>query len=246
MNKFTRFDIHEIIPKKESVLRNMGVPKGKNVSNKADGLISMAMDIFSDESRPVGIHSEILKNEFESTFEGQGKNAKDTPLQHVIPHSNRLALFALTMGKDVCEKIGVLFNDNNFALGSILDAVASLSADKAVSTYERNFSNELLKRQNNQSDNTVISYSPGYCGWHISGQKKLFQYLHPEKIGISLNDNYLMNPLKSVTGLLVSGKDKIHIFKANYPFCRSCKDASCQGRMKRIINLRKGNERKSD
>ncbi|MHC4266624.1 MAG: vitamin B12 dependent-methionine synthase activation domain-containing protein, partial [Planctomycetota bacterium] len=80
----------------------------------------------------------------------------------------------------------------------------------------------------------ILSYSPGYCGWDISGQKKLFEYLHPGKIGISLNNTYLMTPLKSVSGVLVAGKNEIHQFRPNYPFCKSCKTHSCLLRMKAL------------
>jgi hypothetical protein len=80
----------------------------------------------------------------------------------------------------------------------------------------------------------VLGYSPGYCGWHISGQKKLFASLKPRKIGISLNEGFLMTPLKSVSGVLVGGKREIHLFTPNYSFCKSCKTHSCLPRMKEL------------
>ena len=57
----------------------------------------------------------------------------------------------------------------------------------------------------------VLRYSPGYCGWHVSGQINLFNTLTPEKIGITLGESCLMNPLKSVSGVLVAGPPNIHI-----------------------------------
>jgi hypothetical protein len=87
-----------------------------------------------------------------------------------------------------------------------------------------------------QEETTVVlGYSPGYCGWHISGQKKLFAYLHPERIGITLNNSYLMTPLKSVTGVLVAGPPEIHRFKPDFPFCRHCRTYSCLERFKHLV-----------
>ena len=121
----------------------------------------------------------------------------------------------------------------------MLDAVASSAAEKAVEVCETFFFNDLSKRQNTTHEPFVLSYSPGYCGWHVSGQKKLFRYLKPEKIGISLNDSCLMTPLKSVTGLLVAGKKEIHLFdEGSYSYCSLCKDRTCAERMKKILTGR--------
>ncbi|MCK4655215.1 MAG: hypothetical protein KAU01_12305, partial [Candidatus Cloacimonetes bacterium] len=156
---------------------------------------------------------------------GEGTNSAETPVKRIFPKADGLALFALTMGKKVSEKIETLFKENDFALGSMLDNIASLAADKAVKKLETIFSDHF-------PNTYALSYSPGYCGWHISGQKKLFEYLHPEKIGITLNDSFLMIPLKSVSGVLISGKREIHKFENNFSFCSLCKTKSCIERIK--------------
>ncbi|MFQ6112651.1 MAG: vitamin B12 dependent-methionine synthase activation domain-containing protein, partial [bacterium] len=174
-------------------------------------------------------------NDFQTVLRGEGQNAEDTPIAHIFPQADHLALFALTMGSDVSLKIEELFKNNDFALGSMLDSVASLAADKAVEVCETTFSENLRERHPDSSDNHVLSYSPGYCGWHISGQKRLFQFLQPERIGISLNNSFLMIPLKSVTGVLIAGKKEIHFFETNFPFCSDCKTHSCRLRMISLV-----------
>jgi len=115
--------------------------------------------------------------------------------------------------------------------------VTSLAAENATEAYEEHFACNNSKEENTSREYAVLSYSPGYCGWHLSGQEKLFQFLHPERIGISLNDSYLMTPLKSITGVLVGGKKEIHIFKSNYPFCSYCKDRSCAERITKLKSI---------
>lgn len=238
MSRTMQFNLIDIMPEQEAVLRNQGIPQDvypAERENRIRTLLERAMEAFTAGAQPVGISSELSIKECQIILNGEGKNEKDIPVEHVFPRADNLALFALTMGSEVSEKIGELFKDNEFALGSMLDAVASLAADKAVEVYEEYFFDELSKRDITATDTRVLSYSPGYCGWHISGQKKLFQYLEPEKIGISLNDSFLMIPLKSVTGLLVAGKREIHIFDEGvYDFCNSCKDRTCQERMRRL------------
>jgi hypothetical protein len=233
-NQTVQFKILDIMPDRKAILKNQGIPQDLNIQSKIHTLITKAIEIFTTSAKPVGMISELSTGEFETIFTGQGKNEADNPLKHIFPLADNLALFALTIGSNISTKIEELFKDNDFALGYVLDTVASLAADRAVEVFEMYFFNNLSERCLTAPDTRVLSYSPGYCGWHISGQKNLFKHLQPETIGISLNDSHLMNPLKSVTGVLVAGKKEVHLFKSNYPFCRSCKTYSCHERMKRI------------
>jgi hypothetical protein len=228
-----RINLSDIIPQREAVLRSQGFPANSNVEEIIQELLVKVMELFTANTQPAGILSEVSITDFKEIFRGEGENAPEVPLQHIFPRADRLALFALTMGSKVSARIKECFKKNDFALGSMLDSVASLAAENAVEVYEENFY-KLTKKKNTARENYVLSYSPGYCGWHISSQKNIFEYLHPERIGISLNDSYLMSPIKSVTGVLVDGKKEIHIFEANFPFCSSCKHHSCKQRMKKL------------
>lgn len=229
--------IEDIVPSKDEVLLQQGVPEGKQVPHVINNLADKAVDIFSGCATPVGIMEEISANEFEQVLHGEGQNAEDVLVGRIYPNTEFLAMFALTMGTSVSEKIEELFKVNDFALASLLDAAASIAADKAVSAVEEYYQDMLSKREISASNNFVLSYSPGYCGWNISGQKKLFRYLNPEIIGIFLNNSFLMSPIKSVTALLVAGVKEIHIFENSLSYCRSCKDRTCIERMKKITDV---------
>jgi len=46
-------------------------------------------------------------------------------------------------------------------------------------------------------------FSPGYRGWHVHEQRKLFLLLKPEdKIGVTLTEGDLMIPEKSTSGIM--------------------------------------------
>ncbi|MFB0517115.1 MAG: vitamin B12 dependent-methionine synthase activation domain-containing protein, partial [Candidatus Neomarinimicrobiota bacterium] len=201
------------MPAEEAVLHNQGIPRGATIPRSIQTLMGQAMESFSTTAEPAGMLAELSRGEFESIFRGEGKNEAENPIAQIFPRADHLALFALTLGAKVSTTIEGLFSDSQFALGSMLDTVASLAADLAVEVCEAAYFADLSHRALVTNDCRVLSYSPGYCGWHISGQKKLFQFLRPEKIGISLNNSFLMSPLKSVTGVLIAGKKEIHIFK---------------------------------
>jgi hypothetical protein len=190
--------------------------------------------MFTTLANPVSIVAKVGMEEFEDIYLGEGNNEKDNVLMHVYPRAENLELFALTIGEEVSTKIELLFHENEYPLGYMLDLIASIAADNAAVIMEK-INLEKLRIENLVNEHThVLGYSPGYCGWHISGQKKLFAHLNPGKIGISLNANYLMTPLKSVSGVLVAGNKEIHLFKPSYTFCKSCKTHSCLQRMKEL------------
>ncbi len=227
-NKFYLSGFKDIEPEKDIVFKEIGYFSNKNIPEKIQNLYEKSIKIFRENSNPVGIYSEISKKEFVKVFSGERNNAGKTPIEQIYPKADYLTLFAVTLGKKVSEKIQELFQKNDFALGHFLDCIASLAADKAVRKLEK------LATENTEIHREKIitlAYSPGYCGWHISGQKKLFEYLHPEKIGITLNDSFLMIPLKSVSGVLISGKREIHKFENNFIFCSLCKTKGCLERM---------------
>ena len=236
MTPVVQLNRSDILPGREAVLRFQGMAEGATVQGQVAALLTEALDIFNKTCEPMGIIEELSTNEFREIFRGEGENNRDTPLDHIFPQADALALFALTVGGEVSRRIEDLFAENDFALGSMLDAVASLSADKAVEVCEASFLHDLVQRGLARPDHRALSYSPGYCGWHLTGQKKLFQYLQPEKIGITLNDSCLMTPLKSVTGVLAAGRKDIHLFETNYTFCRDCRTYSCRQRMKKLMD----------
>ncbi|MCX6843389.1 MAG: hypothetical protein NTX53_14035 [candidate division WOR-3 bacterium] len=83
-----------------------------------------------------------------------------------------------------------------------------------------------------------LRYSPGYCGWDITGQRQLFQALRPEEIGITLRESCLMEPLKSISGVLVAARPEVHRFDNTYPFCSACTTQTCRSRIAAVEESR--------
>lgn len=227
---------HQISPAKQEVFKLQGIKQGVKHSPVIDSLHKSALVIFHNQAEPKSIISELSISEFSEIYQGEGMNEKQTPVEQIYPKALRLALFAFTLGKMISEEISLLFKKKEFALGSMLDAVASAGTDKAAQFYENEYRKIILSENKAGSVIKVLLYSPGYCGWHISGQKKLFSYLHPETIGITLKDSFLMNPLKSISGVLIAGHKEIHNFEDSYSFCAVCQTHSCRQRMKQFQN----------
>ena len=235
MQQVIKFTIDEIHPERERVLNQIGVPPKAEISEKVESTLQKSLELFDQLAQPVGKLKEISVDEFKNIFAGEGNNEDDAVLGQIYDKANKLTMFALTLGEGLSAKIENLFSENEFPLASMLDAAASVAADNAVTKIENDF-NGFTGDDVVPDDSVVLGYSPGYCGWNISGQKKFFEYMNPGEIGITLNDSFLMTPVKSVTGVMVEGEKEIHIFENKFKYCRACKDKTCRERIKNLLN----------
>ncbi len=220
-----------IRPQREEILENLGIPSGQELSSNVEELITEALELFSRTCRPRALYAPVTVSEFGAIYHGEGLNDQKTPLGDMYEKAREIVLFALTIGKEITEKIGELFLDDNLALAGVLDATASAGAETAADRVEAHFWDRVMtaKKKNNTSD--IYRFAPGYCGWHITGQKKLFRFLGPEKIGITLLPSYMMSPLKSLSGAIIV-TDKNSVFGNAYEVCKQCVTHWCRTRKK--------------
>ena len=223
------FPLSRLEPGAESVYAALGLKPGARPSPRSGELLLRALDSFRRLAEPRCLVLPQTEEEFAAVFHGQGRNETRNPLQRVYPRAARLHLFAFTLGEAISAEIERLFA-GDFALGAVLDAVASLAADNAGRVAEEWAGSPATASGGSRGANVAFLYSPGYCGWHISGQEALFTALRPEVIGIRLNASFLMTPLKSISGVLVAGPPAIHRVESSYPFCALCKSPACRER----------------
>jgi hypothetical protein len=104
----------------------------------------------------------------------------------------------------------------------MLDGVASEAADSLSAAAGAALLTSLRGSGALLRPTGVLPYSPGYCGWDITGQRALFAALSPDDIGVTLTESCLMQPLKSVSGVLVVGTREIHEFRPEFACCPAC------------------------
>lgn len=223
------FSIAEAMPTRDDVLERMGIASPSDLSARTGALLESAADDFARLAEPRGLAEDVSAGEFAVIYAGEGLNSQDTPLPQIWPRADSLALFAATLGEPVSARIAELFAADDMAGGFVLDAVASVAADLLTDRLAGRYRERLPAEAA-----AVLGYSPGYCGWHISGQRALFARLGPHEIGISLNDSCLMRPLKSVSGVLVAGAAAIHRFRPEFSCCAECATRQCVGRMRSV------------
>ncbi len=235
MSGIAHFPRSTATPDRHTVLRAQGIPDEASVPERVAALVDDGFEIYSSAVDATGIRAEISIEEFDAVYRGEGRNASRTPLEGVFPGAHRLALFAVTVGEAVCSEIRRLFDTGDPALGYTLDTIASAGAEGLADAMARDYQDTVSQSNPNASDVRVLPYSPGYCGWHVSGQAKLFRFLQPGRIGISLNASALMEPLKSVSGVLVASDREIHDFDIEFEFCAHCAGQECRERIQSVL-----------
>lgn len=224
----------EVVPTEEAVLRALGGPSHRPAGASVKRLLGDAVDEYRAEVVPRGMFACLEPHAFAEVYEGEGDNAKPSPLEEIFPKAELLALFAVTVGAPLSDRIASLFEDDQIALGATLDAVASEGTELAGSYLERLVLEHARSEGKADAASRILSYSPGYCGWNITGQRALFASLGPEAIGISLSESCLMEPLKSISGVMAVGPAQIHEFENDYSFCEECRTTECRDRIRAL------------
>ncbi len=234
MKRVIEIPVPEVVPTEAAVLRALGTPRGRAAGTRVERLLGEALDVFRAEAEPRGIVAEVGVAEFADIYEGEGDNETPSPLSDIFPLADGLALFAVTVGAPLSHRIAALFDAGDPALGAALDAAASEATERTGACLERAVLEDARGEGKTGADTRILSYSPGYCGWNLTGQRRLFAALGPEEIGIRLTENYLMEPLKSVSGVAVMGPAEIHEFTDDYGFCSDCRTRDCRLRIRAL------------
>ncbi|MFH1844938.1 MAG: vitamin B12 dependent-methionine synthase activation domain-containing protein, partial [bacterium] len=208
--------VDEMVPAPAELLQGQGMPADVTPDPRITALRDEALVVFRELATPKGLWQTIDRESFATLYVGEGENASETPVAEIFPRATDLALFVVTLGPAISDRISALFAANEFPLAAMLDAAASAGAEHTADVVERH--HRRWRQAENQaavgpaSGKSWLRYSPGYCGWHVSGQRALFAALQPETIGITLRPSCLMEPLKSISGVIIGGPAASHLF----------------------------------
>lgn len=113
------------------------------------------------------------------------------------------AIFAATIGAQFDRRAKETFTQDDPLKGYILDIIGSEMAEGTADWLE----NKIKTAAQLQGKQCSNRYSPGYCGWDVGEQHKLFSFLPENFCGIRLTDSALMTPHKSLSGIIGIGKE---------------------------------------
>jgi hypothetical protein len=133
--------------------------------------------------------------------------------------SEKIAFFLMTAGKGIETWSRKMIRDGDPLSGYIIDMLGSETVESAVDMMQE----DLEMKMENQGYHITNRYSPGYCGWLVQEQQKLFSLFPESFCDISLSRTSLMIPIKSVSGIIGIGRD---VRKMAYS-CKICDMENC-------------------
>lgn len=143
----------------------------------------------------------------------------DKKMVSQLSNSAGAVVFICTAGSAIGEMSQKLMADGELMEGYILDLLGSVVVGAGIEKIE-NILFEELKLNGFHLSNR---YSPGYCGWPLTEQKKLFSLFPDGHCGIKLTDSCLMEPVKSVSGIIGFGAKVVkHLHE-----CQLCDLQTC-------------------
>lgn len=129
-------------------------------------------------------------------------------IANYLTETSQVAAFVATAGIEYDNYLHNIKASGDIYMEFLADAVGSEIAEAAT----RFLSREVEKFATDKGMFITLSYSPGYCGWHVREQSQLFSLLPTKPCGITLNDSCLMHPVKSVSGIIgLSNKPDIKV-----------------------------------
>jgi len=147
-----------------------------------------------------------------------------------IRKSEKIALFVCTAGPGIGNWSKKLMAEGDLLKGYVVDVVGSIIVEAAMDRIQESLSLQMKEKQLNLTNR----YSPGYCGWVVAEQQKLFSFFPENFCGIRLSDTSLMYPIKSVSGIIGIGKE----VKMNPYTCLLCDFKNCIYRGRQISKER--------
>lgn len=194
-------DIPIKIPREE-VLRLLKHKKETTIiDQKISNLINHLIEEGKQLSEPKAIYADYLVSsvgEHSVVLEGSGFDILGKSAAHHLWNAKKVTLFIATIGPKVERRINDLTKDGNITNAAILDAVGSAAVESVV-----NFINEQTDTRAREAGFKIINrFSPGYGDWELKEQKRLLHQLNASQIGVALTDAHLMQPEKSVSGVI--------------------------------------------
>jgi Vitamin B12 dependent methionine synthase, activation domain len=182
------------------VLLRLGYRRPSQVPERTSRLIAEVMQQGSRLLRPRAIIAEVevdLRDDGAVELIGAFRAASGS-LRRRLEGCRRATLFAATIGSPLEEWAQQAMQAGEMTRALLIDAYGSAAATALGLELERvvgrTFGTEGLQ--------PTKRYAPGYGDWDIADQTPLLGYLGATRIGISVTEDHLMLPAKSISGLI--------------------------------------------
>jgi cobalamin-dependent methionine synthase-like protein len=182
------------------VLLRLGYRRPAQVPEKISSLIDEIMEKGRLLLRPRAIYGtfDASTPEPEQSLIGGTLSTSSRSLRERLQGCRRAVVFAATIGPEVETWCHDLLQDGQMTRGLLADAFAS-SAAIALGLEVEKIAAAVLAAENLSA---TRRFAPGYGDWSLGDQAPLCALLDVGRIGITLTEDFLMLPAKSISGVI--------------------------------------------
>lgn len=207
------------------VLRCMGCCKGAAVRPEHQALVERLMGETASQIKARGTYCVLpVSRMTDSEMVLDERRSIRGPIAGFLKPAVRVAAFVVTIGEEIELLSSQRMRDGSKLEGFILDAIGSAAADAAVDVM----ADIIYFEEASPEEALTPPFSPGYCGMPLDEQIPLFAIVNANAIGVRLLPTMIMQPLKSVSGLIgIGSSDEI---EAHGVPCEWCDLKNCHMR----------------
>ena len=221
---FIMKDLKNINIPKSEVLRYLGHKKNQKIDNKINNLIDETIEEAKKIINPKYVLSyfNTFIKEDGVTFENTNLLLKGKDIRNHLKDSKRTVLMAVTLGS-IIEKRIMLYERTNLTKALILDSCATAAVEEVCDIIEDDVKNKALK----ENLSITFRYSPGYGDLPLDIQRDFLNTLNANKIiGLTVSENNLLMPRKSVTAIIGLIPKEKAISKRTCEVCKNYENCS--------------------
>ncbi|MBN2633860.1 MAG: methionine synthase [Bacteroidales bacterium] len=220
--KTFQFEFRDLNINVDNIERAMGYPEGESHEAIYDIVVKVMKQVeaICDLKAEYRIFNDISYDDANRRITVQ-RTVLNTGkiIYRQIKKSDALALFVCTAGREIEERSRTAMRESDVLEGYIYDIIGSAAVEATAELMQ-----DELEHFMKSSDLKISNrFSPGYCGWDVAEQHKLFGLIPDNYCAISLTSSALMDPVKSVSGIIGIGPD----LKRQASTCRFCDMKDC-------------------
>ena len=223
--RYRVFDRIDPAVDRNEVLRYLGYPAGKAPDDRLRGIIHHWIEEAGRIATPRAVYVILPVAEIDKRSLDLRTDKGVVPFKGAIGEflgpSRMVAAFIATAGPEVERLANQLQRHHEDLAAVVVNAVGAERAEAAEAAVIQRL------REQGQPDDfaPTLPYSPGYCGMALVEQRKLFGLFEGKTVGVTLTEDCLMRPLKSISGLI--GLAPTNEIQAHGSPCDRCELYSC-------------------
>ncbi|MFC1958154.1 vitamin B12 dependent-methionine synthase activation domain-containing protein [Chloroflexota bacterium] len=217
-------DWREINIDKQQVLSQIGYCDDNEPSARIESLVNDYTDNYQSliESSYSYVIRDIVSVHGDCVDIGDSIILKSKTIARLLQHCEKIAISVLTIGDTLEEMVAHLSESGLVLQATVLDAIGSCAAEQLAVFVE-----DVIRGIAHVNRLSISRrFSPGYCDWDVTQQEMIFRALKGNSAGVSLTEECLMLPRKSVSGIIGIGNSNIE----DYNPCKTCLKQDCPGR----------------